>query len=246
MLKADFHSHTNYLQKGETNYSPKELIDRAAELKFDVFCISEHYVLTKLGELLPEYRKYPFASYGLIKDYAKEKGILLLRSVEIKYPEGEVLLVNFQGNVKDYPTLKSLEKLPSSVLVIAPHPYFKRSICLGENLEKNIGLFGAVEYAHMYSSFINLNKKAAAVAARHKKPMVGTSDAHHLLEVGITYTLVDSKKNAGSIVNAVRAGRIKLVTRPMPAHLFAFIALSNIFKICAGGIRIMYRLLSGK
>lgn len=246
MLKADFHSHTNYIQPYETNYSPKGLIDRAASLGFDAFCISEHYVLTRLGELLKEYRKYPFLTYEDFRDYAQEKGILLIRSVEVRYPEGEVLLINFQGNLKDYPTLKSLKNLPSSVLVIAPHPFFKRAICLGENLEKNISLFDAVEYAHMYSSFINLNKEAAVIAKKHKKPLVGTSDAHHLLEVGITYTLVDAEKDAKSIVSAVKAGRIKLVTRPMPAHLFAFIALSNIYKICAGGIRIVYRKLLKK
>ena len=246
MLKADFHSHTNYIQPYETNYSPKELIDRAASLSFDAFCISEHYVLTRLGELLKEYRKYPFSTYEDFKDYAKEKGILLIRSVEMRYPEGEVLLVNFHGDVKDYPTIKSLNTLPSNVLVIAPHPFFKRKICLGENLERNISLIGAVEYSHFYNGLINLNKQAVSIANKHKKPVVGTSDAHHLLEVGTSYTLVDAEKDADSIVKAVKEGKIKLVTKPLPLHLFGFITLSSFYKMSSGAMRIAYRKLLKK
>lgn len=246
MLKVDFHSHTNYIQPYETSYSPKELIDRAAKEGFDAFCISEHYILTKLGKLLPEYRKYPFSTYEDFKDYAKEKGILLIRSVEVRYPEGEVLLVNFQGDVKDYPTLESLKALPSSVLAIAPHPFFKRAICLGENLERNIGVIDAVEYSHFYNNLVNLNKQAVVIANKYKKPVVGTSDAHRLLEVGTSYTLVDAEKDADSIAKAVKAGKIKLVSKPLPLHLFAFVTLSSFYKMGSGALRIAYRKLLKK
>lgn len=243
MLKADFHSHTNNIQNCETNYSPKQLIDRAAKEGFDVFCISEHYMLTKVGELLPEYRRYPFLTYEQYNDYAKEKGILLIRSVEIRYPEGEVLLVNFNGDVNDYPTIESLNNLPKDVLVIAPHPFFKRKICLAENLEKNIRLFDAVEYSHFYVSFFNLNKKAVEVAEKHKKPTVGTSDAHNLFELGTTYTLVDAEKTPEAVVKAVKQGRIKLVTKPMPLYLFAFVTLSSFYKMGLSTARIACRKL---
>jgi predicted metal-dependent phosphoesterase TrpH len=246
MLKVDFHSHTNYIQKYETSYSPKELIDRAASLGFDAFCISEHYALTKLGDLFKEYRKYPFASYELVKDYAKEKGILLIRSVEVRYPEGEVLLINFHGDLKDYPTLKSLKNLPKTVLVIAPHPYFKRGFCLDKNLEKNIRLFDAIEYCHNYINALNLNKKAVEIGKKYKKPIVGTSDVHHLFQVGITYTLVDADKTTESIVKAVKAGKVKLMSKPLPFHLFAFITLGSVWKTSLAGIRIAYRKLLKK
>jgi len=246
MLKTEFHSHTNYIQKIETNYSPKELIDRAASLGYDALSISEHYALTKLGDLLKEYRKYPFSTYEDFRDYASSKGILLLRSVEIRYPEGEVLLVNFRGDVKDYPTLESLKNIPKSVLVIAPHPFFKRKICLAENLEKNIGLIGAIEYSHFYVPFLNLNKKAVKVAEKYNKPIVGTSDAHHLFEVGTSYTLVDAKKDANSVVKAVKAGKVKLETKPMPLYLFAFVTLDSFYKMGSGAIRIAYRKLLKK
>lgn len=246
MLKVDFHSHTNYIQKIETSYSPKELIDRAAELKFDVFCLSEHYVLTKLGDLLPEYRRYPFLTYEQHKDYAKKKGILLIRSVEIRYPEGEVLLVNFNGNLKNYQTLKSLKNLPSNVLVIAPHPFFKRGFCLGKNLEKNINLFDAIEYCHNYINALNLNKKAVEMAKKHKKPIVGTSDAHYLFEIGTTYSLVDADKNIESIVKAVKDGKVRLVTKPLSLCQFAFATMASVWKTAVGGIRIAYRKLLKK
>lgn len=246
MLKTEFHSHTNYIQKIETKHSPKQLIGRAASLGYDVLSISEHYILTWFGESLKEYRKYPFSTYEDFKDYASSKGILLLRSVEVWYPEGEVLLINFQGNVKDYPTLKSLNKLPKTVLVIAPHPYFKREICLGDNLVKNIGLFDAIEYSNFYLTKFNLNKKAELIAKKYDKALVGTSDVHHLMQMGYTYTLVDADKNPESIVKAVKDGKVKLVTRQLPFFVFFWVTCSSFYKLFAIVPRTIYRKLLKK
>lgn len=91
MLKADFHSHTNYIHPEEATHSPKQLIDLAAEKGFDVLCFSEHYVFTEIADFFPVYRKDPLQSYKDFRDYAASKGILLLPSVEVRYPEGEVV-----------------------------------------------------------------------------------------------------------------------------------------------------------
>lgn len=247
MLKADLHIHTNYLQEIETSFSPKELIDRAASLGFDVLCFSEHYILTRLGDYLPEYRKEPLKTYRDFKDYAKSKGILLIPAVEMRYREGEVLLVNFKGNVKDYPTIESLKNLPSDVFVIAPHPFFKRRMCLGKNLEKYIYLFDAIEYSFIYTRlFFNFNKKAVNLAKKYSKPMVGTSDAHMLLQLGHTYTLIDADKNIKSVVTALKKGRFKVMTKPLPLWVFIVVTINTIYKISCSPFRIAWRKIAGK
>ncbi|MDI6737919.1 MAG: PHP-associated domain-containing protein [Nanoarchaeota archaeon] len=246
MLKAALHNHTNYIQKIETNFSPKELIDKAASMGFDVLCFSEHYALTKFGDYFPEYRKEPLASYTAFKGYAESKGILLLPAVEMRYREGEVLLVNFKGNVKDYPAIESLKNLPKDVFVAAPHPFFKGGMCLGKNLYKHIHLFDAIEYSHFYTSLCNLNRKAVIAAEMHNLPMLGTSDTHMLSQLGHTYTLIDAEKNERSVVNALKNGKFKLATKPLPLWLFVAVAVNSMYKISSGPFRILYRILAGK
>ncbi|MDD4878652.1 MAG: PHP domain-containing protein [Candidatus Nanoarchaeia archaeon] len=225
MLKADFHSHTNYIQPQETTHSPKQLIDRAAELKFDVLCFSEHYVFTEIADFFPVYKKDPLQSYRDFRVYAASKGILLIPAVEARYKEGEALLINFTGDIRKYPTIESLKNLPESVLVIAPHPFFKRDMCLGKNLEKHINLFDAIEYSHFYLPFLNLNKKAVKLALKRSLPLVGTSDAHHLCQLGHTYTLINAKKDIKSIVKAVRERKVRIVSRRLPYSVFLKLAI---------------------
>ncbi|MFH0797854.1 MAG: hypothetical protein V1906_00420, partial [Candidatus Woesearchaeota archaeon] len=109
MLKAEFHSHTNYVQETETNYGPKELIDNSASKGYDVLCISEHYWPKSPFE---QYRRDPLKTYRDFKGYAEEKGILLIPAVEFYFDEGEVLLINFHGDLKKIKGLSDLENLP--------------------------------------------------------------------------------------------------------------------------------------
>lgn len=217
MLKVEFHAHTNYIQSKETNYSPKELIDRVKELGYDVLCITEHYFVH--GDW-PMYQQYPFKTYEDFKDYAKKKGILLIRGVELMFKEGEVVLVNYHGDLSEIKELKDLKQLPKETLILAPHPFFFRGICLGKHLEKNIGLFDAIEWGCFYLKNLNRNLKAEKVAKKYGKPMLGTSDAHLFCQLNHSYTFVDAKKDANEIVKAVKQGKVKIISHPLPLHIF--------------------------
>lgn len=220
MLKVEFHSHTNYVQEDETNYSPKELIDRAVKLGYDVLCVTEHYWPNSPFE---RFRRDPLKTYRDFKDYAEEKGLLLVPCVEFFFKEGEVLLINYTGDVKKLKRLDDLKDLPESVLKIAPHPFYGMLNCLGDDLEKNICLFDGVEFSFYYSSFFNPNKKAVDIAKRFNLPMLGTSDLHDFSWMGYTFTLVDSEKNLDSLVNAVKAGKVEVVTKPLPLHMYLYV-----------------------
>ncbi|MFH0752889.1 MAG: PHP domain-containing protein [archaeon] len=233
MLKVEFHSHTNYLQTfGEGKMSPKELIDAVKAKGYDVLAITEHYNQFSKQKM---FHQDPLKTYYDFKEYAREKGILLIPGAEIRFKEGEVLLINFKGNAKDYVTLKDLEKLPRSTLVAAPHPFFKLNQCLGADLEPNIDKFDAIEHSFFYTKRINANKKAIALADRYGKPLIGTSDVHREEQLDRNYTLVGSEKKIHSIIRAVRQNKIELVTKPLNtptfSKMFAQMCLDKIGKL---------------
>ncbi len=224
MLKVDLHMHSNYIQPWECKHNPKELIDKLIELGFDAACISEHARLNCLG-----YQKdFPDAlkTYYNFKDYAKSKGLLLLPGVEHKIEGKHVLLVNFTGEISKYRTFDDLKKLRlehKDTIIIAPHPFFYKKMCLMNDLLKNIDLFDAIEYNSFYNIFINPNKKGIETAQKYNKPIIGNSDAHHLMQLNHTYTLIDAEKDVSSIIKAIKSNKVKLITEPLPVNSFCSI-----------------------
>lgn len=100
-------------------------------------------------------------------------------------------------------------------LIIAPHPYFPRSHSLQGLLDRHIDLFHAIEYSHFYNRKIDFNPRAVERARQSNLPLVGTSDTHLLWQLGTTYSLVQAEMNADSVVAAIKAGRVSVVTRPL-------------------------------
>ena len=153
----------------------------------------------------------------------KKKGILLISGVE-RYIEGkEVLLYNVsQSDIEKIKTFDDLRifKKKKNILVIAPHPFFKRSNCLGKKLLENIDVFDAIEYSHFYLSFFNLNKMAVKIAKKHKLTLIGNSDTHYLKQIEMTYSLIDSKKSIDSIFKAIKKGNVILKTKPISLKYF--------------------------
>jgi len=226
MLKVDFHTHTNYVQRWEGKHSPKELIDRAKRLGFDAICITEHYWPEKPSH--SPYRKDPLRTHRDYKDYAKQKDILLIPGVEIRVPNsGDVVLINFNEDITKIKSYNDFDKLPKDTIVMAAHPFFLKACCVDNDLIKHIDKFDAIEYSHFYVREINRNKKAVKVARKFNKPLIPTSDAHWTFQMNYSYMLVDAEKNIPSIINAVKNRKFKPVTKPLPYHKFFFIAFSS-------------------
>jgi len=200
MLKADLHLHSFDLPDGVA-YTHKQLIDHMASKGFEVIALTNHFRDVYTEELAR---------------YAQKKGVLLIRGAELRLQGKDVLIYN-EPDISGLRSVSDLKKVKKkSNLIIAPHPYFVLWSCLGDELERYIRLFDAVEYNHFYVRGLNLNKKAEKIAQRYKKPMVGNSDAHTFWQVGYTYTLVDADKTVDSVISAVKKGRVRVVTRPLP------------------------------
>jgi hypothetical protein len=121
-------------------------------------------------------------------------------------------------SVRTFEDLKEYRKNHPEIFVLAPHPYYPhlRKYSLLSELLKNIDLFDGIEYCHYYTRVFNrFNSMACKVANIHGKPVVGTSDSHHLFQLDKTYSMIDAGKNIGSVISALKNNRIKIVSRPL-------------------------------
>ncbi len=201
-LKADLHIHTAEDPEDLILYTAKELIDRAHELGYSVLAITNHNQVC--------YSKY-------LRDYAAERGIVLIPGMEASIRKRHVLLYNLAFEDISRSDMKSLARVRTrNSLVIAPHPFYPSHLALGNELIKHIQLFDAIEHCHFYSRFIDFNKKAIRVARQYGLPMVGTSDAHQRLQFHTTYSLIDAEPHPEAVIQAIKNGRVEVVTRPLP------------------------------
>jgi predicted metal-dependent phosphoesterase TrpH len=201
MLKIDFHTHTSDDPHDVIPYTTKELIDRAALLGFDALAVTLHNRQLAIDSLIP---------------YAAKRGIVLIRGVERTIEGKHVLLLNFRRGTEDVRSFEDLARLRQRErgLVIAPHPFFPNSSCLGRLMDRHAGLFDAVEYNGMFTAALNYNRAGERWAQQHEKPMVGNGDVHRLLQLGTTYSVVHAKRDADAICNAVAHGDVRVEARP--------------------------------
>ena len=138
-----------------------------------------------------------------------------------------MLLLNFPRGAEEVRSFRDVAELKRAArgLVIAPHPFFPAPHCLLGRMPQHAGLFDAVEYNAMYTASVNFNIPAERWARRHGVPMVGNGDVHRLEQLGTTYSLVDAACDPASICEAIAAGRVRVVSRPLPwptaARIFA-------------------------
>lgn len=216
-LKVDFHLHTQEDPHDYISYDSYKLVDLMAARGFDAIAVTNHNKFTWSERL---------------RDYAKERGIVLIRGVERTIRGRHVLLINFRGECADYRSLHDIarDKSPEN-LVIAAHPYFPMPTASGVFLDKRPELFDAVEYCHYYMKNVNFNNWAVARSYDLGKPLVGCSDAHTTRQMGRTYSVVSAEKEPEAIIEAIKEGRVEVATRPFKAsqliHISSLISLRN-------------------
>lgn len=180
------------------------LVDRAAEQGFDALAITLHDAQFDVP---------------IVRDYARERGIVLIPGIERTIGGRHVLLVNFSdaaAQVRDFDDIRRLKRRENG-LVIAPHPFFPDRSCLRSWLDDHAELFDAVEWSYFWTRGINFNSAAARWARTHGKPLVGNSDLHDLRQLGRTHSWVAAERDADAICEAVRQGRVEVRTAPVPA-----------------------------
>jgi predicted metal-dependent phosphoesterase TrpH len=202
MLKVELHSHSADDPHDRIPYSTHQLIDRAAQLGYQALAVTLHD------------RQLDIRGF---RDYARERGIVLIPGIERTIEGKHVLLLNFGEGAEAVQSFDDLARLRQreAGLVVAPHPFFPHASCLRGALERYAGLFDAVEWNAMFTGSVNFNRAAERWARRHGKPVVGNGDVHRLRQLGNTFTLVDAEPDADAICSAIKAGRVRVQARPL-------------------------------
>ena len=202
MLKVELHTHTADDPVDRIPHTTLELIDHAASLGYDALAITLHERQLNVDH---------------ITGYAADRGLVLIPGVERTVEGRHVLLLNFETGADEVRTFRDLARLKTEQpgLVVAPHPFFPGSMCLGRELERHADLFDAVECNAMYARGVDFNRRAQRWARRHGKPLVGNCDVHRLWQLGPTYSLVDAPRDADAICAAIAAGRVRVESQPM-------------------------------
>lgn len=204
MLTTELHTHTSADPHDAIPYSTTDLIDRAANLRYDVLAITLHDSWFDVRD---------------ISTYARDRGVTLISGVERTIEHKHVLLLNFDvtaERVTSFADLAELRRAQPRGLVIAPHPYYPARCCLGRLLEQHADLFDAVELNAFYTAHIDrFNQKAINWAKRVGKPIVANADVHRLKQLGRTFSLVDAPRDPDAICAAIREGRVEIRTRPL-------------------------------
>ena len=141
MLKTELHIHTGDDPVDFIPYSTDDLIDRAAGMGYQALAITLHERQLDLG---------PYEAH------ARERGITLIPGVERTIEGKHVLLLNFRHGADQIATFAELAALRarSHGLVIAPHPFFPASACLGSQLTRHADLFDAVDTQEGINAFL--------------------------------------------------------------------------------------------
>jgi len=222
-LKADLHIHTcDGITEKEIPYNAFELIDMSLDKGYEVLSITNHDVLT-------------YSTY--LRDYARERGIVLIPGIELTVRGKHILMYNVTEQLHLIKNFDDLEQLKDTDnFFMAPHPFYPCYKSLGRRLKEWIHIFDAIELSHFYTSSFDFNKNAIDCAQQFGLPLVGTSDSHTLHQMGHTYTLIEAEKEPEAIFEAIKNEKIQVVTAPLTlAHtgkiLFDLILKNQLSKV---------------
>src|SRR5450631_78281 len=205
-IKVDLHIHTLDDPKDVLDYSAHQLLERARGLGFRVLAITLHDAVFDRAEVFAD---------------AARIGVLIIPAAEVRLEGADVILLNVTASeIESLRTLNDLRALRSrrgqSLFTIAPHPFYILGSSLGAKLVRNIDCFDAIELCHFWTRFFNPNRRAMQVAARFKKPLIATSDAHQLHAFGSNYTSIPrpAELTIANVFAALQEGPLRLTHPP--------------------------------
>lgn len=204
--KADLHIHTSEDPFDEINYSAMELIDRAHGLGFRVLAVTLH------DKVFDDPAAFA---------HARSLGMLLIPAVERRLEGADVVILNLSREeseaLRSFDNLRSLRlRRGKSMLVFAPHPFYRAGGSIGGRVESLIDCFDAVEHCHFYIPILDPNGRARLLADRHHLPLLATSDGHHKRFFGSHFSFL-GLSNGGlppaieDVFAAIRGHRVRRV-----------------------------------
>ena len=193
----------------QLTHSIFEHIDQAKKVGLDAIAVTWHQKVCV----------HPEAA-----EYARAHGILLLSGMEAEVNHRHLVVLNLGENdlssKPNWDEVRALRARRPDVLVIAPHPFYPHSSCLGDEMNSNSDCIDAVEWCRLHVHWlpgrVNPNLRAAHWAHGHGKPLLACSDAHSLTSIGTNASTLEADAlTPEALFEAIRAGRIAFHRRSL-------------------------------
>jgi len=202
--RVEFHCHTS-LSRDSSNHLP-QLLKVARQRGLSHLAITDHNSIAnalRAVEMDPDF---------------------VIVGEEIKTSGGELLAYFVKKAVaKNTPPILAVEELKAqNAFICLAHPFdARREHWREEELEPLLPFLDAVEVFNSRCFNPTANHAALEYAQRHHLPMLVGSDAHSLIELGLSSVTLSPFNSAAELRLALPAA--KLETRPFtpPAHLWA-------------------------
>ena len=184
-LKLDLHVHDKESFDSKANL--KSIIKIAKKRGLDGIAITNHETLN-LNEI----------------KFSKE--FIIIKGEEIKTEIGDIIGLFLKKEIKEKEFKKVIQEIKKQGgIVVLPHPAFGH--ILNNEVLKKIDVIEGI------NSRIdkNSNEMAQRLAKQTKKPLIAGSDAHLSIEVGNSFTIIESKsKELKDIKQAILKGETKI------------------------------------
>ena len=190
MIKADLHIHTTY--SDDSTVTPKALVEKLVAHNFiKVAAVTDHDTIKGLCETQKLAAAYP--------------GILIIPSVEISTPEGDLLILGAEETPPRPWTTENVVDFArdNDCVSVVAHPY--REYGMGD-LARNYKV-DTIEILNGETSQ-NANKLAQDLAKSMGLPGVAGSDAHQPSEVLTVYTEIQASLDVSEILKAIKKGLV--------------------------------------
>jgi predicted metal-dependent phosphoesterase TrpH len=215
-MRFDLHIHSNC---SDGHDEVKTILKAAARRKLAGISITDHDTLRGSEKA----RK-------IIKE--QKLDLILIPGAEVTTAEGHLLVLG----VRDIPP-RGLSPEETTDLVheqggitIVPHPYHPFRHAIGR-----VPKCDAVEVYNSKHLFGIANARARREALRRGLPMVAGSDSHFADTVGLGVTEIDAS-DAKEAIEAIRAGRTRVVGKRTPPQFFIGNTVQSIFLIVRKGV----------
>lgn len=180
MIKAVIHLHSKHSFDCLTN--PNDIVDKAVAKGISILAITDHDTIE--GSVAA--KKYAEKKYG--------NKIHIITGAEFNSDYGDIIALNISENILEKnPTLLIQRIKYLGGLVLLPHPYYHH-----KEVEE---LAIQCDMIEIFNGRINeeMNKKAADLALRLKKPVYVASDAHFLSDGFLCINKYNSNLNLANL-----------------------------------------------
>jgi len=196
-LKIDLHMHTCYSEDATTTL--KEVVYYVKKHGLDGVAITDHETLR-----------------GALK-LSRKSQITIIPGLEIETKRGHILGLNLKTLIPPKLSIpETVEKIhDAGGIAVGAHPAVVLKTGLGQKITSNsnidaIEVINSAAFPFFLSTYLSCR-----LAKRLNLPQTAGSDAHHALEIGTAYTVVDADSNSDDVAEAIRKGAITPCGKPI-------------------------------